>query len=137
MIGEPGGDEGVDDGFMVRGDAGIDATIMGRNMFSPIRGGWGGMEWNGWWGDEPPYHRPVFVLTHHPRPSLAMRGGTVFHFVTDGIGAAPSSTTSPTASGRPWNAPPKRPAGRTSGSAAEPPPSSSTCAPAWSTNCTS
>jgi len=103
---------------------GDDATIMGRNMFSPIRGGWGGMEWNGWWGDEPPYHRPVFVLTHHPRPSLAMRGGTVFHFVTDGIGAA-------------LDAPPKRPAGRTSGSAAEPPPSSSTCAPAWSTNCTS
>jgi dihydrofolate reductase len=85
--GDGGGDEGLDDQFIARGDAGIGATIMGRNMFGPIRGAWGGGEWRGWWGDNPPYHHPVFVLTHHPRPSIAMQGGTTFHFV-DGIEAA-------------------------------------------------
>ena len=88
MIGEDGGDEGVDDDFIARGDEGIGATIMGRNMFGPIRGPWGDDDWTGWWGDDPPYHHPVFVLTHHPRPSITMEGGTTFHFVTDGIEAA-------------------------------------------------
>lgn len=84
----PGGDEGLDDEFLARGDAGIGATIMGRNMFGPIRGAWGREQWTGWWGEEPPYHHPVFVLTHHPRPPLTMSGGTTFHFVIDGIEAA-------------------------------------------------
>jgi dihydrofolate reductase len=88
MFGTDGGGEGVDDAFAARGDAGIGATIMGRNMFGPIRGGWGDQEWTGWWGDEPPYHHPVFVLTHHDRAPITMRGGTTFHFVTDGIEAA-------------------------------------------------
>ncbi|HEY8687107.1 MAG TPA: dihydrofolate reductase family protein [Chloroflexota bacterium] len=88
MIGEEGGDEGLDDEFLVQGDAGIGATIMGRNMFGPIRGPWGGESWTGWWGDTPPYHHPVFVLTHHPQPSITMQGGTTFHFVEDGIEAA-------------------------------------------------
>jgi dihydrofolate reductase len=61
---------------------------MGRNMFGPIRGAWGDTDWKGWWGDEPPYHHPVFVLTHHPHAPIAMKGGTTFHFVTDGIRAA-------------------------------------------------
>ena len=74
--------------FMVRGDAGIGATIMGRNMFGPIRGPWADEEWKGWWGDDPPYHHPVFVLTHHPRAPITMQGGTTFHFVDDGIEAA-------------------------------------------------
>lgn len=67
---------------------GMGATIMGRNMFGPVRGDWGDRDWRGWWGEEPPYHCPVFVLTHHPRESLEMAGGTTFHFVTDGIEAA-------------------------------------------------
>jgi len=66
----------------------VGAVIMGRNMFGPIRGPWGGEEWNGWWGEDPPYHTPVFVLTHHAREPLEMQGGTTFHFVTDGIEAA-------------------------------------------------
>jgi dihydrofolate reductase len=86
--GGEGGDEGLDDQFAARGDAGIGATIMGRNMFGPSRGPWGDDQWTGWWGDDPPFHHPVFVLTHHPRPSLTMRGGTTFHFVGDGIEAA-------------------------------------------------
>jgi dihydrofolate reductase len=88
MIGEEGGDEGLDNEFLVRGDEGIGATIMGRNMFGPIRGPWGDEKWTGWWGENPPYHHPVFVLTRHPRPSVPMAGGTTFHFVTDGIEAA-------------------------------------------------
>ncbi|MEU8346895.1 RibD C-terminal domain-containing protein [Actinomadura meyerae] len=64
------------------------AFIMGRNMFGPVRGTWGDSDWTGWWGEEPPYHAPVFVLTHHPRESVTMKGGTTFHFVTDGIEAA-------------------------------------------------
>jgi dihydrofolate reductase len=88
MIGTKGGDEGIDDALIAKGDAGIGATIMGRNMFGPIRGPWGGDEWSGWWGDDPPYHHPVFVLTHHPHESIAMQGGTIFHFITDGIEAA-------------------------------------------------
>ena len=87
MLGEDGGDTGVDDDFIARGDVGIGATIMGRNMFGPIRGEWGSEEWKGWWGDDPPYHHPVFVLTHHPHPPITMEGGTTFHFVNDGIEA--------------------------------------------------
>ncbi|MEA2827212.1 MAG: hypothetical protein QOG43_1651 [Actinomycetota bacterium] len=87
MFGLEGGDEGVDDDFIARGDVGVGATIMGRNMFGPIRGPWEDSDWTGWWGDEPPYHHPVFVLTHHPRPPLPMAGGTTFHFVDDGIEA--------------------------------------------------
>ena len=88
MMGEPGGSDGLDNAFLERGDEGVGATIMGRNMFGPIRDDWPDDEWKGWWGDEPPYHHPVFVLTHHPRARLMMAGGTEFHFVTDGIHAA-------------------------------------------------
>jgi dihydrofolate reductase len=84
MLGTDGGDDGLDDTFVAQGDAGIGATIMGRNMFGPIRGPWDNDEWNGWWGDNPPYHHPVFVLTHHPRPSITMQGGTTVHFIDDG-----------------------------------------------------
>jgi dihydrofolate reductase len=73
---------------MAHGDEGIGATIMGRNMFGPIRGSWGSEQWRGWWGDNPPYHHPVFVLTHHAHSPIEMEGGTTFHFVTDGIEAA-------------------------------------------------
>ncbi len=85
---EEGGDQGLDDQFITQGDAGIGATIMGRNMFGPIRGPWKDGEWKGWWGDDPPYHHPVFVLTHHPRATITLRGGTTFHFVNDSIEAA-------------------------------------------------
>jgi dihydrofolate reductase len=87
MMGEGGGGEGIDNAFAEAGDVGIGATIMGRNMFGPIRGEWDD-QWKGWWGPNPPYHHPVFVLTRHPRESIPMEGGTVFHFVTDGIEAA-------------------------------------------------
>jgi len=88
MFGGEGGEEGVDNDFAVAGETGIGATLMGRNMFGPIRGPWGDEEWKGWWGDNPPYHHPVFVLTHHRRPPIPMEGGTTFHFVADGIKAA-------------------------------------------------
>ena len=88
VLGKPGGEEGLDNDFWLRGDEGIGATIMGRNMFGPIRGEWRDDGWKGWWGDEPPYHHPVFVLTHHPHEPIPMDGGTTFHFVTDGIEAA-------------------------------------------------
>lgn len=88
MFGQGGGSEGVDDRFAAAGDAGVGATVMGRNMFGPVRGSWPDESWRGWWGERPPYGHPVFVLTHHPRPSLTMEGGTVFHFVTDGPEAA-------------------------------------------------
>ena len=81
-------EDGIDDRFVAQGDAGIGATIMGRNMFGPFRGPWDDEEWTGWWGDDPPYHHPVFVLTHHPRASITMRGGTTFHFVDGGIEVA-------------------------------------------------
>jgi len=82
------GTTGIDDDFAARGFHNVGAWIMGRNMFGPIRGSWPDDSWKGWWGKNPPYHVPVFVLTHHPRPSVEMQGGTVFHFVTDGIEAA-------------------------------------------------
>jgi dihydrofolate reductase len=88
MMGLDGGDEGLDDEFVAQGEVGIGATIMGRNMFGPIRGPWDGDQWTGWWGDNPPYHHQVFVLTHHPRASITLQGGTTFHFVDDGIEAA-------------------------------------------------
>ncbi|PTX98520.1 dihydrofolate reductase family protein [Opitutus sp. ER46] len=88
MTGEDGGSTGVDDAFAVRGFEGVGAWILGRNMFGPIRGDWPDGAWKGWWGDTPPYHCPVFVLTHHARAPLVMEGGTTFHFVTDGIHSA-------------------------------------------------
>lgn len=88
MFGKEGGATGVDDDFAARGFDGIGAWILGRNMFGPIRGPWPDDEWKGWWGDEPPYHTPVFVLTHHPRAPIEMKGGTVFQFLTGGIHAA-------------------------------------------------
>jgi dihydrofolate reductase len=88
MHGGNEGTDGVDDEFAARGFGGVGAWILGRNMFGPIRGPWPDDSWKGWWGPNPPYHTPVFVLTHHPRTSLAMEGDTTFHFVTDGIHAA-------------------------------------------------
>ena len=88
MSGNEGGTTGVDDDFAARGFNNIGAWIMGRNMFGPVRGHWPDETWKGWWGDNPPYHCPVFVLTSHARTSIAMDGGTTFHFVTDGIHAA-------------------------------------------------
>ena len=83
-----GGETGVDDDFAARGFENLGAWILGRNMFGPIRGPWPDDRWKGWWGTNPPYHVPVFVLTHHPRDPLTMEGGTVFHFVTGGIDEA-------------------------------------------------
>ena len=83
--GTGGGIAGIDDDFAARGFVGVGAWILGRNMFGPIRGPWPDEAWKGWWGDSPPYHVPVFVLTHHARPSVTMDGGTTFHFVTGGI----------------------------------------------------
>ncbi len=88
LYGKGEGTTGVDNDFAVRGFANLGAWILGRNMFGPVRGDWPDDSWKGWWGDNPPYHVPVFVLTHHPRASIEMEGGTVFHFVTDGIEAA-------------------------------------------------
>jgi dihydrofolate reductase len=79
------GTTGVDDDIAARGFKNIGAWILGRNMFGPIRGSWPDLNWKGWWGDNPPYHVPVFVLTHHARPPLEMEGSTTFHFVTSGI----------------------------------------------------
>jgi dihydrofolate reductase len=86
--GQEGGTTGVDNEFAARVNANIGAWIMGRNMFGPIRGPWPDENWKGWWGDNPPFHCPVFVLTHHERAPITMEGGTIFHFVTDGIEAA-------------------------------------------------
>jgi dihydrofolate reductase len=88
MHGNEDGETGADDHIAAQGFDGIGAWILGRNMFGPVRGPWPDDDWKGWWGDEPPYHTPVFVLTHHPRAPLTMKGGTVFRFVTDGIHAA-------------------------------------------------
>jgi dihydrofolate reductase len=85
VLGTDGGATGTDDDFAARGFRNVGAWILGRNMFGPIRGPWSDDKWKGWWGDNPPYHTPVFVLTHHARESLRMAGGTTFHFVTDGI----------------------------------------------------
>jgi dihydrofolate reductase len=88
MFKQEGGSTGIDDRFAKRGFENVGAWILGRNMFGPVRGPWPDDSWKGWWGDEPPYHCDVFVLTHYPRAPIAMAGGTVFHFVTDGIHAA-------------------------------------------------
>ena len=88
MQGQEGGSTGVDNEWAQRGMENVGAWILGRNMFGPVRGPWPDDSWKGWWGDEPPYHVPTFVLTHHPRKPLEMRGGTTFHFVTDGIHSA-------------------------------------------------
>ena len=85
-MGQEGGATGIDNDFAVRGFHNVGAWILGRNMFGPVRGSWSGADdWKGWWGTNPPYHCPVYVLTHHPRPPLEMEGGTTFHFVTGGI----------------------------------------------------
>ena len=83
-----GQDGGTEDRFADASMEGFGAFILGRNMFGPAGDDWGGPDWKGWWGDDPPYHAPTFILTHHARPSIVMEGGTTFHFVTDGIEAA-------------------------------------------------
>ena len=88
MHGQDGGETGVDNELAEKSLQGIGAWILGRNMFGPVRGPWPDESWKGWWGDEPPYHTPVFVLTHHPRTPLPMKGGTEFRFVTEGIHVA-------------------------------------------------
>ncbi|MBJ6724568.1 dihydrofolate reductase family protein [Geomesophilobacter sediminis] len=88
MYGDTDGETGIDNGIAELGFSGIGAWILGRNMFGPIRGPWPDLSWQGWWGDEPPYHTPVYVLTHHARAPIQMKGGTEFHFVTEGIHAA-------------------------------------------------
>jgi len=85
---DPDTGENIDARFAAEREDGIGATIMGRNMFGPIRGDWGDSDWKGWWGDEPPFGHPVFVLTHHGHPPIPMAGGTTFHFVTDGFRSA-------------------------------------------------
>jgi dihydrofolate reductase len=87
-FGRPGGETGPDDDVAARGIENIGASILGRNMFAHSRGAWADDNWKGWWGDNPPYHSDVFILTHHARDPIAMEGGTTFHFVTDGIHAA-------------------------------------------------
>jgi dihydrofolate reductase len=93
LHGHAGGETGVDNEIAELGFTGFGAWILGRNMFGPVRGPWPDDSWKGWWGDEPPYHTPVFVLTHHPRPPVSMAGGTEFHFVTEGIHAALAQAT--------------------------------------------
>lgn len=88
MSGKDAGTTGIDNDFAARGFENIGAWIMGRNMFGPIRGSWPDDSWKGWWGDNPPYHNSVFVLSHHERKPIEMEGGTIFHFVTDGISSA-------------------------------------------------
>jgi len=88
MQGMKGGEEGTDNAMAARGFENLGAWILGRNMFGPVRGPWPDESWKGWWGEEPPYHVPVFVLTHHARAPIEMKGGTTFHFVTDGIESA-------------------------------------------------
>lgn len=88
VLGQTGGETGPDDDFVARGFDNVGAWIMGRNMFGPVRGPWPDESWQGWWGDNPPFHMPVFVLTHHPRDPVEMPDGTTFYFVTEGIHAA-------------------------------------------------
>jgi dihydrofolate reductase len=88
MLGQSGGSEGVDDSYAHRSMDGFGAFILGRNMFAYSRGEWTDDNWRGWWDENPPYHAPTFILTHHPRDPIVMEGGTIFYFVTDGIRAA-------------------------------------------------
>ncbi len=85
---DAGGETGVDNDYALRAMSGFGAFILGRNMFGPVRGPWPDESWKGWWGTNPPYHAPTFVLTHHPRKPLVMEGGTTFYFVTDGVESA-------------------------------------------------
>ena len=86
---KPGGEENASSRIVEEARENVGAAVMGRNMFGPIGGGdWGDGQWKGWWGDEPPYHHPVFIVTHHPREPVEMAGGTIYHFVTDGIESA-------------------------------------------------
>ncbi|MES2219755.1 MAG: dihydrofolate reductase family protein [Acidobacteriota bacterium] len=93
MMGKPGGETGMDNDLVLRGFENVGAWILGRNMFGPVRGPWPDESWKGWWGNNPPYHVPVFVLTHHARAPITMEGGTTFHFVTDGIHSALDQAT--------------------------------------------
>ena len=88
MVGQEGGSTGIDEKYAAASMAGFGAFILGRNMFGPIRGEWPDDQWKGWWGDNPPYHAPTFILTNYPRASIEMEGGTIFHFVTDGVETA-------------------------------------------------
>ena len=88
LLGNAGGETGLDDDFIAAGFDNIGAWILGRNMFGPVRGPWPDESWRGWWGENPVYHVPVFVLTHYPRAPLVMEGGTTFHFVTEGTAVA-------------------------------------------------
>jgi dihydrofolate reductase len=88
LFGNTSGTTGVDNKYAARGFRNVGAWILGRNMFGPVRGPWLDDRWRGWWGDNPPYHSPVFVLTHYPRKTISMEGGTTFHFVTEGIHTA-------------------------------------------------
>ncbi|HEY4311323.1 MAG TPA: dihydrofolate reductase family protein [Pirellulales bacterium] len=88
MNGQEGAGQGIDNDFAARCTVNVGAWVLGRNMFGPVRGVWPDESWKGWWGENPPFHAPVYVLTHHPRQSLPMQGGTDFHFVTEGIEAA-------------------------------------------------
>lgn len=88
LFGNDGGETGVDEDFAARGFRNVGAWILGRNMFGPVRGPWPDESWRGWWGENPVYHVPVFVLTHHARAPLVMEGGTTFHFITEGMTAA-------------------------------------------------
>jgi len=88
MFGQEGGSEGVDNDYAHRSMDGFGAFILGRNMFGPVRGGWPDESWKGWWGDNPPYHAPTYILTHHKRDPIVMEGGTTFYFVTEGIESA-------------------------------------------------
>ena len=88
LFGAEDGTTGIDDDFAARGFDNVGAWILGRNMFSPYRGPWFDLSWKGWWGDNPPYHVPTFILTHHARQSITMEGGTTFHFITGGINEA-------------------------------------------------
>jgi dihydrofolate reductase len=88
MVGKAGGETGVDNDYASRAMNNFGAFILGRNMFGPVRGPWPNEEWKGWWGENPPYHAPTFVLTHHARAPIALEGGTTFYFVTDGIDSA-------------------------------------------------
>ncbi len=92
--GKRGGSSGIDEAFAARGFRNIGAWILGRNMFGPVRGPWPDEKWKGWWGSNPPYHTPVYVLTHHQRPPIEMEEGTTFHFITDGIDSALKQATS-------------------------------------------
>ena len=100
LFGKNGGTTGPDDDFAASGFEGVGAWILGRNMFGPVRGPWPDDSWKGWWGPSPPYHVPVFVLTHHARKPLEMEGGTTFHFVTDGIAAALARARAAAAAGK-------------------------------------